>query len=154
MLPPLFKKMTFGSSPNLVVLNAPASFESELEGMMGLTKVYVSIPPPEKIQFVLVFVQTLADIEHAVAALKDGFADDPQFWLAYPKGSSKNYVCEFNRDTGWEALGAAGYEPVRQVALDEDWSALRFRQVSHIKQLTRSHSMALSEEGKVRTRKS
>jgi hypothetical protein len=51
-------------------------------------------------------------------------------WVAYPKKASRRYGCEFDRDTGWQALGDAGFEPVRQVAIDEDWSALRCRQSS------------------------
>ncbi|HNM27658.1 MAG TPA: hypothetical protein PKL15_19570, partial [Saprospiraceae bacterium] len=70
---------------------------------------------------------------------------------AYPKGSSKTYRCEFNRDNGWQALGEVGYEPVRQVAIDEDWSALRFRRVEFIKTMTRS--FAMSEKGKQKTGK-
>ena len=38
-----------------------------------------------------------------------------------------------NCDSGWPVLGAAGFEPVRMVAIDADWSALRFRRVEHIK---------------------
>ncbi|MDZ7812318.1 MAG: hypothetical protein U5L74_04040 [Ideonella sp.] len=34
-------------------------------------------------------------------------------------------------------LGAAGFEPVRQVVVDEDWSALRFRRAEFIKTLAR-----------------
>ena len=49
-------------------------------------------------------------------------------------------------------LGGAGFEPVRQVAIDEDWSALRFRRVAHVKSLTRSKAMALTDEGKQRGR--
>jgi hypothetical protein len=37
-----------------------------------------------------------------------------------------------NRDTGWEALQAAGFDTVRLVAIDADWSALRFRRKEHI----------------------
>ncbi len=74
-------------------------------------------------------------------------------WIAYPKGSSKRYKCEFNRDSGWTVLGSAGFEPVRQVAIDEDWSALRFRRVEHIKSMTRRASMTISEDGKRRTQK-
>ena len=33
----------------------------------------------------------------------------------------------FNRDSEWRVLSEAGYETVRMVAIDEDWSALRFR---------------------------
>ena len=67
-------------------------------------------------------------------------------WYAYPKGTSKRYTCEFNRDNGWAVVGEQGFEPVRQVAIDEDWSALRFRKVSFIKTMTRS--FAMTEEGK------
>ena len=38
----------------------------------------------------------------------------------------RKYRCGFNRDSGWAAPGAAGLEPVRMVAIDADWSALRF----------------------------
>jgi len=71
-------------------------------------------------------------------------------WFAYPKGSSKRYKCEFNRDNGWAVLGSLGFEGVRMVAIDEDWSALRFRRVEYVKNMTRS--FALSEEGKARSK--
>jgi hypothetical protein len=75
---------------------------------------------------------------------------DAQLWMVYPKGSSKKYKCEFNRDTGWTALGVAGYEPVRQVAIDEDWSALRFRKVAFIKTMTRNPDGAISRAGRTK----
>ena len=58
---------------------------------------------------------------------------------------------EFDRDTGFSALGTAGFEGVRAVAIDEDWSALRFRRTSFIARLTRDPSRALSDEGRKRT---
>ena len=76
---------------------------------------------------------------------------DAILWICYPKKSSKKYKCDFNRDSGWTVLGAAGYEPVRMVAIDEDWSALRFRKAENIKTLTRSKT--ISQEGKKRATK-
>lgn len=38
-----------------------------------------------------------------------------------------------NRDDGWDELKKAGFDTVRAVAIDEDWSALRFRRVEFIK---------------------
>jgi hypothetical protein len=52
-------------------------------------------------------------------------------------------------NTGWSKLGELGFEPVRQVALGEDWSALRFRRVAVIKKMTRS--FAMTAEGKAKT---
>ncbi len=71
-------------------------------------------------------------------------------WIAYPKGTSKRYACEFNRDTGWRALGRLGFEPVRQIAIDEDWSALRFRRADFIKSMTRAADRAISATGKAK----
>jgi len=50
-----------------------------------------------------------------------------------------------------EPLGDAGFEPVRLVAIDDDWTALRVRRVEFIKNLTRPESFAHSKEGKKRT---
>jgi hypothetical protein len=74
-------------------------------------------------------------------------------WFAYPKGTSKRYACEINRDTGWAALGQAGFEPVRMVAIDEDWSAVRFRRAEFIKTMTRDRKWAMSKEGKEKAAK-
>lgn len=87
-----------------------------------------------------------------LAQLANNLASDGILWICYPKGSSKRYRCEFNRDTGWTVRDQLGFEPVRQVAIDDDWNALRFRRVQHIKTLTRSKEMALTREGKERTR--
>jgi hypothetical protein len=40
------------------------------------------------------------------------------------------------------------------VAIDADWSALRFRRVENIKTLTRRESMAISKAGKARAARS
>ncbi len=74
-------------------------------------------------------------------------------WFAYPKGSSKKYKAEINRDRGWEALGKKGFEAVRAVAIDLDWSGIRFRQVTFIKTMKRNSSLSMTTAGKTRTDK-
>ncbi len=44
-------------------------------------------------------------------------------WVLYPKGN----VTDINRDTLWPLLTEYGLRPNGQVAVDETWSALRFR---------------------------
>ena len=73
-------------------------------------------------------------------------------WFAYPKGTSKRYTSTINRDSGWKAMGAAGFEPVRMVAIDEDWSAVRFRRADFIKTMRRGTEHALSAQGKAKTK--
>ena len=132
---PLFKKLNLGSHTLIHVLNAPQSFEPELAQLTGVT-VKRTLSGPST--FAMAFVITQAELDAASSKLAAACAGDAVLWMVYPKGSSRKYQCEFNRDSGWPTLGAAGFEPVRMVAVDEDWSALRFRRVEHIKTMTRS----------------
>lgn len=146
---PLFKKLNLRPGARVLVLDAPESMEPELRALEG---VEVARDPGGEapVEFVLAFVQTLEAVRRFSETVLPRAAGDPTVWLAYPKGTSKRYRCEFNRDTGWAAVGEMGYEPVRQVAVDEDWSALRFRRTGHIKRLTRDPARALSPDGRAR----
>jgi hypothetical protein len=130
----LFKKLNLGTHTDLVVLNAPKSFEPELATLKGVT---IKRSVSGTIAFVMAFVITQAELDAASRKLVAACTGDAILWMVYPKGTSKKYHCEFNRDSGWPILGAAGFEPVRMVAIDEDWSALRFRRVEYIKTMTR-----------------
>jgi hypothetical protein len=82
---------------------------------------------------VLAFVTRQAEVDALSAAIVSHTKGDALVWFAYPKGSSKKYKCDFNRDTGWAILNGMGWQGVRMVAIDEDWSALRFRNTEYIK---------------------
>ena len=50
---------------------------------------------------------------------------DKLAWIAYPKAGKLG--TDLNRDILSAALAVEGVQPVRQIAIDEVWSALRFR---------------------------
>lgn len=143
---PLFVKLNYKGQAELYVLNAPASFAGEIAGLAAHAKVYQKLESPREVHFVLQFVTKQQEVDDFATTVAGLCAGDAIVWVAYPKQSSKQYRCEFNRDTGWARFGELGFEPVRQVAIDEDWSALRFRRVEHIQKMTRS--FALTAEGK------
>ena len=142
---PLFKKLNLGAHTVIHLLNAPGSFETELAALKGVT---VKRSVSGTSSFAMAFVITQAELDAASKKLAAACAGDAVLWMVYPKGTSRKYRCEFNRDSGWPVLGAAGFEPVRMVAIDEDWSALRFRRVEHIKAMTRSQDNRISREGR------
>ena len=146
----LFKKLNLKEQTELVILNAPESFDAELEPLEHYT-IQRDLKGVKRVQFVLAFATTQSQVDAAAKALAAKLEGDALVWFAYPKGSSKKYKCEFNRDTGWAVLGQIGLEPVRQVAIDQDWSALRFRRVEFIKTMTRS--FAMTAEGKAKAGK-
>jgi len=149
---PLFAKLNLKEQRRIVVLDAPASFEPALAALRGVT-IDRRVPTGHPTAFAIAFATTQKAVDQATAALTAHAVDDVILWFAYPKATSRRYTCEFNRDTGWAALGAAGFEGVRMVAIDEDWSALRFRRVQHVKSLTRAPSRALSAAGRARAKK-
>jgi hypothetical protein len=151
-MPSVFAKLNLKNPSHIVVLDAPASFQRELATLPPQLPVKTSAAASATIEFALAFVMTQEGVDRAARELAAKAPGDAVIWFAYPKGTSKRYRCEFNRDNGWASLGALGFEPVRMVAIDEDWSALRFRRAEHIKQLTRAPQAALSAEGKARPR--
>ena len=132
----VFAKLNLRTQRPIVVLDAPAEFEAELANLQGV-EVERRVSKPAAFEFALIFVKSRADIERcakALARLPDG---DFVLWFAYPKSTSKRYSCDINRDTGWEAVRALGLDTVRAVAIDADWSALRFRRVEFIARASR-----------------
>lgn len=129
---PLFKKLNLGAYQEIAVFNAPDSFEPELEKLKGV-KIARDPSKPTGVKFGLAFAVTQAQLDRVSRTLAAASEGDAVIWFAYPKGSSKRYTCEFNRDSGWSVIRGAGFESVRMVAIDEDWSALRFRRAEYVK---------------------
>jgi hypothetical protein len=128
---PLFKKLNLGAHTEVVIFNAPGSFEPELA---RLEKVKILRDPKKRqaIQFGLAFAVTQKELDRFSTLFAAASQGDAVLWFAYPKGTSKRYSCEFNRDTGWHVMREAGFETVRMVAIDEDWSAVRFRRLEYV----------------------
>jgi len=147
----LFKKLSFKGQKSILSINHPASFQKELDDMALVAHVVTNMEQEESIPFAISFVTKQTEIDSIITHIAPKLETDAVLWFCYPKGTSKKYKCDFNRDTGWATLGKHDLEPVRQVAIDEDWSALRFRNVDNIKQITRKGSMALTDKAKLRT---
>lgn len=128
----LFTKLNPKDRVQVVVLNAPQSFEPELDRLKGVD-VRRDLSGASPISFVLAFVTQKSEIDSLSKKIDKLAQGDAVIWLAYPKGTSKRYKCDINRDTGWSAFGAVGLESVRMVAIDEDWSAKRLRRAEFVK---------------------
>lgn len=140
--------MNYKEQKVIHVINSPASFENDMKEMMAFAGIKKQLKATDKADFIICFCTKLKEVEAAAALAQKTLQEDGLLWMVYPKGTSKKYTCEFNRDKSWESLGKAGFEPVRMVAIDEDWSALRFLRVEFIKTMTRS--FAMTDEGKKR----
>ena len=132
----IFQKLNLKAQRDIAVFNVPASFEPELARLDGV-KIVRNPKRITAVQFALAFVVQQVELDRLSTMLAAGSDGDAVLWFAYPKGTSKRYACEFNRDNGWQVIRKAGFESVRQVAIDEDWSALRFRRTQYVKAAAR-----------------
>lgn len=126
----VFAKLNLKDQRVISVLNSPGSFKQELASLSGVEVIETLDAVAE---FVLAFVTRQAEVDKLSKAIAAKTKGDAIIWFAYPKGTSRKYTCEFNRDSGWAVLKELGFDTVRQVAIDEDWTALRFRRKEFIK---------------------
>ncbi len=125
-MPELYKKLQLKPSHTLLLLHAPKEIEVLLqENGINVTSLG-ALPALGSYDAVLLFVENSAKLEQEAAKVLTLLNPEGLLWIAYPKKTS-GMKTDLTRDKGWSAMAALGYEPVRQVAIDEVWSALRFR---------------------------
>ena len=146
-MPTVFAKLNLKDQKQIVVLDSPESFERELAAWKSV-EVIRDLKKAKELTFSLAFVTTQDQVDALARAIAGKAEGDAVVWFAYPKKSSKRYTSQINRDSGWDVFGREGFEPVRMVAIDEDWSAIRFRRAAFIKNMTRGKEHLLSERAK------
>jgi len=125
----LVQKLQLKLDQRLAVLNAPAGYLERLTAeLAGIT---LTAQATAECDAVLLFVHHLAEVERLTPEAIRAVKPDSLFWIAYPKGASKIRT-DVNRDRLWEVVEPTGWRPVRQVVLDDVWSAVRFRPVEKV----------------------
>jgi hypothetical protein len=114
----LTQKLQLKDRQSLKLFNSPAGYDRFLASE--------GVGTAESSDAVLIFTNSLAEVEQIVPPAFKSFSADALVWVAYPKGSS-GVKTDVNRDKLWDALKPTGWRPVRQIAMDNVWSALRFR---------------------------
>jgi hypothetical protein len=112
------KKLQLRPNQRLDVVLAPSSLRSVLEPFTSLSE---EATEPA----VLVFALNRDVLELQYSHIVTSALADRLTWVAYPKAGQLD--TDLNRDTLAAALARGGVQPVRQIAIDDVWSALRFR---------------------------
>nr|WP_314445548.1 hypothetical protein [uncultured Sphingomonas sp.] len=102
----------------------------------GLGEALAALTAAPQPSFLIAFVRNRAELAEAAVEVAASYRAGGHLWLAYPKKSGA-IRSDLDRDHGWEPLLAMGLLAVTQVALNQDWSALRFRFREEIRLLRR-----------------
>jgi hypothetical protein len=126
-------KLNYKGQKRISVINAEEHFTESISTELRDVIIDRKIDPRYPYQFIIIFVKTISEIEMLTPMALHNLMDDGVLWFCYPKKTSKKYSSDIDRDHGWKVLNDSGLYGIRMVAIDKDWSALRFRNKKYIK---------------------
>ena len=129
----LFEKLNYRGQKRIAVINGEGKFDSD--SLQDLKDVIVDKEIDQRFpyDFMIIFVKKASEVEHYTPIALHNLVVDGVLWFCYPKKSSGRFKSEIDRDHGWKALYNLDFYGVRLVSIDEDWSAMRFRNKKFIK---------------------
>jgi hypothetical protein len=126
------KKLRLAAGQRVAVLNAPPGYLSRL--VPGPADIGNEIQPSQAYDVVQLFVNSVEELRRlgppAIGAVKPSGL----LWITYPKGGQTRGATDLP-DTPWwtksdvlgEITSVTGYKPVAFVAIDDNYTALRFK---------------------------
>jgi hypothetical protein len=129
----LLRKLNYKGYNRILILNADEGFlkniSDELKNVIFDTEIDQRCP----YNFMIIFVKSVKTVENISPSALHNLTADGVLWFCYPKKSSGKLSSDLERDRGWKSLNDMGFHGIRMVSVDEDWSALRFRNIKYIK---------------------
>jgi hypothetical protein len=133
-LSPLAKKLRLTADHSVAMLNAPSGMSAQL--LPGPKAVATDLRPNETYDAVILFVNNAEELRRLGPGAIRATGPGGLLWITYPKGGPARGATDLpatpwwvQRDVLGEVTSVKGYKPVSFVAVDENWTALRFKQV-------------------------
>jgi hypothetical protein len=118
---PVAERLQVKGERRLAVVGATPA----LDKMIGVAKARTDAATAD---VALLFAADRKALDKALPALLKKLPKAAILWLAYPKLTSK-LAADLNRDVIRELAPRHGLDTVSQIAIDDDWSALRLKRV-------------------------
>ena len=126
----IVKKLGLKPGMRALVLDAPSGYMKSLAPLPDQVEVSQNLGSTH--EFVQFFATKKSDIAKSAKKLLQSAAPGALVWITYPKKTS-GVDSDLSREVVWAAMEETGWRPVSQIAIDEVWSALRFRPTQEVK---------------------
>jgi Bacteriocin-protection, YdeI or OmpD-Associated len=130
----LLEKLQLSDEKNLLLQGLPLAIEKQFM-KLSFSKNVTPLLKSKKIDFVLIFAFSQKQLKDIVKEVIPALHVNAKFWIAYPKASSK-IASDLSRDASWDCITTYGYETVRLIAVDNLWSAVRFKKPDEVEKKT------------------
>jgi len=141
----VLEKLQLKDEKNLLIQGLPSSIEKQFI-KVAFAKNMTPLLKAKKIDFALLFAVSQKQLEAIFKEVVPVLQPEAKLWIAYPKLTSK-IATDLSRDASWDFIAKHGYESVRMIALDNVWSAIRFKKPDAIAKKSTSFSSAQPAPG-------
>jgi hypothetical protein len=131
---PAAKKLRLAPGHKVAVLNAPAGYLAKLSP--GPVDIRTDVQGAQDFDVVQLFVTTADELRRLGPSAIHAVKPQGLLWITYPKGGPARGATDLpatpwwtQRDVLGEITSVSGYKPVAFVAIDGDYTALRFKRV-------------------------
>ncbi|CAN5646710.1 hypothetical protein BH11BAC3_BH11BAC3_33660 [soil metagenome] len=127
----VLEKLQLKDEKNLLIQGLPSTVEKQFV-KLSFSKNVTPLLRSRKIDFALVFAISHKQLEDILRDVVPALHENAKLWIAYPKVSSK-IVSDLSRDGNWGCIEKYKLEGVRLIALDNIWTAMRFKKAELVK---------------------
>ncbi len=120
------QKLFIRENYEVLLLDGPSGYRKTLGKLPG--GVTVSTKATGKFDLIQFFVTSAKELQQRLPKLKSKLQPGGLLWVTYPKGSSK-IDSDINRDSIYNFAATVGLQGVAMIAVDDDWSAFRFKKI-------------------------
>lgn len=126
----LAKKLQIKPAYRVLLVNAPANYAELLGPLPREARLFTSAEG--YFDVVQLFVLNSKELQRHLVWLQDHLRPDTILWISYPKKSS-GLESDLDMMQSWEETAKYGLSGVAAAAINETWTALRFRPTGQIK---------------------
>ena len=139
----LSRKLRIKPAFRVLLINAPETYPSQLEPLPAEVQLHFSAE--SEYDVVQLFVKDGEELGRALVWLGDHLREDTVLWITYPKKSS-GISTDLGMMESWEQTSKYGLSAVASAAIDNVWTALRFKPASQVKRSVVRNSVIKANE--------
>ncbi len=129
----LLRKLNYKGYNRILMINAGDDFLRKMSDELRDVIIDTEIDQRCPYNFMVIYVKRVREVNDISPMAIHNLTADGVLWFCYPKKTSKKLSSDLERDKGWKSLNDMGFYGIRMVSVDDDWSAMRFRNVKYIK---------------------
>lgn len=117
---PLLKKFQLKEEYSVLLMNSNPAIHPLFEGI----RIEFSNIDNQEFDSVILFTKNENELRRWIPEASKKQKNKGHLWLSYPKKSG-GFETDLNRDKAWKTIQGYGFDPVRLISVNEDWSSMR-----------------------------